>query len=279
MNSLSFSYNWTPKTPFSLSGIGLHSGQPCRVQVFPQCEPGLFFNHQGTLIPILASQIRSTHYCTTLQAGTFSAQTIEHLLAALWGSGISAARLELEGPECPILDGSAKPWQEALAQAGIQRLPSQRRFFRPSAPGQLGDEQAWIRWEPADTLSLSYQIAYPGPPALSLQRAFAYSPEAFAHELAAARTFVYLQEVEALWQAGLALGGSSENALVIANQVPAPDWRFEDEPVRHKLLDLIGDLALLGAFPLVRIQAFRTGHRHHVTMVASWLGNEMHGRT
>lgn len=278
MKSSLFCFDWTLKTPFHLEGIGLHSGQPARIQVLPHHEPGLFFKHQGSLIPILASHIASTHYCTTLQAGNLRAQTIEHLLAALWGSGISAACLQLEGPECPILDGSARPWQAALLQAGIQVLPSRRRFYRPTGPGQVGDAQSWIRWEPADWLELDYCIDYPGPPPLRLQRTFIYSPEGFAQELAAARTFVYRQAVETLWQSGLALGGSRENALVIEDQIPAPDWRFEDEPIRHKLLDLIGDLALLGAFPLARIQALRSGHRHHVTMVASWLKSNIDGK-
>jgi UDP-3-O-[3-hydroxymyristoyl] N-acetylglucosamine deacetylase len=269
MLSADFERNWTLAQACELSGPGLHTGEHARLRLLPAEQPGFFFRHQNRLIPVRAEYIRSTHYCTTFATAQFSAQTIEHVLAALLGLGYSAVILELEGPEFPILDGSARDCVRALQAAGRRTLDSPRRFFRPS-PGQLTEALFTLSWEPADQLSLHYTVDYAGPPSLRQSHAFIWSPEAFITELADARTFVYFQEIAALQTAGLARGGSRENALVISEQAPAADWRTRDEPVRHKLLDLIGDLALLGAFPLARIRAERAGHRAHVTMVASW---------
>lgn len=277
MNPPSFDYHWTLARDCHWQGIGLHSGQFAQLGLWPHSEPGFFLLHEGQLFPLTVDAVSQTQYCTRLHWGAAAIQTVEHVLAALVGLGFSAAKLTLTGPEIPILDGSATDFVQVLQAAGIQALPQRRRFFRPE-PGQWQRAGAFLRWEPSDTLEIDYQIDYPGPPALHQSCHFVWSPHAFVTEIAAARTFVYLREVAPLRALGLAQGGSRDNALVIDQQVPGPEWRWPDEPARHKVLDLLGDLALLGAFPLARIQACRTGHEAHVTMVKSWLGKSAHDR-
>ncbi|MBT9546771.1 MAG: UDP-3-O-[3-hydroxymyristoyl] N-acetylglucosamine deacetylase [Candidatus Sericytochromatia bacterium] len=272
-----FDYHWTLAHHIDWQGVGLHSGQRGRLSLLPHHQPGFFLKSQGQYFPLNPDAVSQTRYCTSLQLGTVTVQTVEHLLAALMGLGISAAQLELDGPEIPILDGSALLFAQAIQAAGIQPLPQERTFFRPE-PGQWESKNTSLHWEPADQLEIEYGIDYTGPPALAQNYRFVWSPEAFMSDIAGARTFVYLNEVAQLQAAGLAQGGSRDNALVIENHVPAADWRWPDEPVRHKILDLIGDLALSGAFPLARIKAYRTGHEAHVTMVKSWHGN-WHGKT
>ncbi|PIQ23812.1 UDP-3-O-[3-hydroxymyristoyl] N-acetylglucosamine deacetylase [bacterium (Candidatus Blackallbacteria) CG17_big_fil_post_rev_8_21_14_2_50_48_46] len=272
MLSPDFQFDWTLAAECEFSGLGLHSGQFSKLRVLPSQTPGIFVLSENKPQRISVSQVTSTQYCTCLAFPDFQIQTVEHLLAALWGAGISSALLVLEGSEVPILDGSAQPFLERFIQVGRKQLPSLRAVFQPKA-GQWGHQEAWIRWQPAEKLSLHYTVDYAGPPALQQSYDFEFEPLAFQQKIAPARTFVYRREVEALWQAGLAQGGSQENALVIEEQISQPDWRFQNEPVRHKILDLLGDLVLAGEFPLARIEAFRTGHQAHVTMVKLWSGS------
>jgi UDP-3-O-[3-hydroxymyristoyl] N-acetylglucosamine deacetylase len=276
MNALDFDYNWTLADPCVWQGVGLHGGQPNELKIFPHNQPGLFFLDQQTLIPLTADLVSQTHFCTTLKLSSVSIQTVEHVLAALLGLGISSAVLSLKGTEIPILDGSSAIFARDIMLAGRVALPQRRTIFSPSA-GEWGDEQSWLRWQPAKQLMIHYQIDYQGPPPLKQTYIFNWSPENFLKEIAEARTFVYFQEVQKLQRAGLAQGGSRENALVIENAVPAGNWRWPDEPVRHKILDFLGDLALLGSFPKAQIWAYRTGHEAHVTMVKSWLGKTLSG--
>ncbi len=277
MKSHDFDYHWTLARRIDWQGVGLHSGQRVRLTLLPHHQPGYFLLSQGHPFPLNAGSVSQTRYCTSLQLGTVTVQTVEHLLAALMGLGISAAQLELDGPEIPILDGSALLFAKEIQAAGIQSLPQKRTFFRPE-PGQWEEQGASLDWEPADQLEIEYGIDYTGPPSLTQNFHFVWSPEAFMAEIAGARTFVYLNEVAQLQAAGLAQGGSRDNALVIEDHAPASDWRWPNEPVRHKILDLIGDMALSGDFPLVRIKAYRTGHEAHVTMVKSWHGKTSSGR-
>jgi UDP-3-O-[3-hydroxymyristoyl] N-acetylglucosamine deacetylase len=272
-----FDYHWTLAHRIDWQGVGLHSGQRVRLALLPHHQPGYFLRSHGQNMPLNAAAVNQTRYCTSLQLGSVTLQTVEHLLAALMGLGISAACLELEGSEIPILDGSALLFAQAIRAAGILPLPERRAFFRPE-PGQWKNTDTSLYWEPSDQLEIEYGIDYTGPPALVQNFHFVWSPEAFMAEIAGARTFVYLNEVAQLQAGGLAQGGSRDNALVIEDHAPASDWRWPDEPVRHKILDLIGDLALSGAFPLVRIKAYRTGHEAHVTMVKSWHGKTSSGR-
>lgn len=277
MKSHDFDYHWTLARRVDWQGVGLHSGQSAHLTLLPHDQPGFFLLSQGQRYPLKADAVSLTRYCTRLQWGPVAIQTVEHLLAALIGLGLSSALLEHQGPELPILDGSALPFALAIQAAGIQPLPQKRLFFRPE-PGHWEHKGTSLQWEPADQLEIDYGINYFGPPALAQNVHFVWSPEAFMADIAGARTFVYFNEVAQLQAAGLAQGGSRDNALVIETQAPAADWRWPDEPVRHKVLDLLGDLALGGAFPLARIRAYRTGHEAHVTMVKSWHGKTFSGR-
>lgn len=272
-----FDYHWTLARSCHWQGVGLHSGKRAELTLLPHDQPGFFLVREGQKYPLNAAAVSQTRYCTRLQLGPVAVQTVEHLLAALMGLGLSAVLLTLDGPEIPILDGSAQIFAADLHAAGIQPLQEKRHFFRPE-PGQWQGPGATLRWEPAEQLEIQYGIDYTGPPALAQSHHFLWSPEAFLADIAGARTFVYLDEVAQLQAVGLAQGGSRDNALVIDHFAPAPDWRWPDEPARHKILDLLGDMALFGAFPLARITAFRTGHEAHVTMVKSWHGKTSCGR-
>jgi UDP-3-O-[3-hydroxymyristoyl] N-acetylglucosamine deacetylase len=222
-------------------------------------------------VPALASHVAPSTRCTRLAAEGAEVLTPEHLLAALWGLRIDNARLELEGPEVPILDGSAIPYVRAIQEAGIAEQAAPARVVRLFRPIWAADGERHVLALPAEHLALTVATAFgrscAGPALLSLD----FPPDSgddavgdrFARELAPARTFCFQDEVEAILAAGLGAGGSLENALVLSDEGPSRPLRFEDEPVRHKMLDLLGDLALLGARLAAHVIAVKAGHALH----------------
>lgn len=260
-----FSYDWTLAAPVTFSGTGVHTGASVRLSLLPSEQPGLWLSAGGETVLVSAELVRDTRFSTTVGP----VMTLEHALAALNGLGISAAVLEVSGPEAPILDGSSGPWVEAILAAGIKALATPRRIYRLREPWHWQDGEISISAEPADTLSIDYAIDFMRDDfRLEQQLLFDWSPLAFAREIAPARTFAFEKDAEALKQAGLAQGGSLENALVLnetgGSLNPA---RWHDEPIRHKILDCLGDLALLGGWLQARISIRRGGHTAHVTMV------------
>lgn len=279
---------YTLGAPLGFEGIGLHSGVPARLRLLPSDRPGYWLysdvHPQGVLMA--CEHVQSTQRCTRL-AGV---DTVEHVLAALYGLGYGAAELWLEGPECPILDGSAQPFAKALwetPQAPVA-LPFQRRPLTLKQPFTLGDPDtgSWcVQVVPAPVLSVHYVIDFsllqPTSVAQRYQRQAHYEhqcvqPErggqgnAFLKHIAPARTFVFAHEIQALQAAGQALGGSLDNAVVLDAQGQAlRPQRFDDEPVHHKILDFLGDLALLGADIDVQasVQIYKGGHTAHVKLV------------
>lgn len=260
-----FESDWTLSRSLSFQGLGLHTGQPTELTLHPVAEPGLYLKHSGQSLPISYQQVSQTRLCTAL--GTL--MTVEHVLAALYGLGISAAVLEVHGPEMPALDGSSQPFAEAILSAGIKALSSARKIqgLRQSWRWRTADIQ--IEAEPAAQLEVSYQIDFQRQQTRLLQSYdFSWSPENFARQIAPARTFSFENDITKLRSAGLIKGGSLENALVLTETGGSLNpLRFEDEPVRHKILDCLGDLALLGSHLRARIRIERGGHSAHVTMV------------
>lgn len=261
----------------SISGHGLHSNRPCTVRLVPVDAPtGLRFVHlpSGTEIPVRADLAGDLVLSTTLVKDGVRLQTIEHLLSALMGLEIEHLRIEVDAEELPILDGSAAPWVEALLQAGTRPLDGRRRFLKITRPLEVRDGNRWMRVSPFDGLRLRYTIDFPVPALGRQSRELSLTPDKYRRELGSARTFCLAQEIEAMRARGLALGGSLDNAVVFGSEGPLNEsLRFEDEAVRHKMLDLVGDLALLGAPLLGLVEAHAAGHALHVALAQAILSD------
>jgi len=223
-------------------------------------------------IPAQAESLVSTERATSLARDGARVATVEHLLAALYGTGVDNLRIELDGPELPALDGSAAPWVELLRRAGLREQASERRTLALERTLLLREGEAWIRAEPCAGLSLRYSIDFSHPligrQELSID---GEDPEVFAREIAPARTFGFASELAGLFEHGLARGGSLARAVLLdeSGVVNPEGLRFSDEPVRHKILDLFGDLALLGVRLRARVEVERGGHRLHQALIAA----------
>jgi UDP-3-O-[3-hydroxymyristoyl] N-acetylglucosamine deacetylase len=270
----------TLRRAVEIEGIGLHSGSSATVRILPaEAGSGLIFVRRdlgGIEIPAVHRHLTDSSFATTLARGTASVATVEHLLSALQGLQIDNARIEVGGPEVPILDGSSLPIVQSLQKAGVCDLGSPRKFITLNRPisVRLGDKELVAL--PANGLETTYAIDFPHP-AIGYQAATVrVDPPGYISTIAPARTFCLLQDVEAMQQAGLALGGSLHNALVVGERGVLNDsLRFRDEFVRHKILDLIGDLALLGAPLRAHVIAFKAGHRLHAALVARILSTPL----
>jgi len=257
----------TIKKPASLEGIGLHKGTPSRVTFLPAPGPtGLRFTGPGFAGPAraLASLVSGTARGTNISSGGRVLYTVEHLLSAAAGLGIDDLDIEVTGEEPPAADGSALPFARALLEAGIEEKPGQeRRFLRLKEPLEFSAGHARYRAIPAGGVTVKLVYDYPHPLTPRQELELAITPESYLREVAPARTFGFDHEIEQLKAAGLGLGGSLDNAVVITKTeiLAKGGLRFPDEFVRHKLLDLVGDLALAG-LPLagIRIEAERPGH-------------------
>ena len=213
-----------------------------------------------------AAHVVDTQRATVLGGDGERVSTVEHVLSALSGMGVTNATLVVDGPEIPALDGSAQPYVEAIAAVGVteQRVP--RAVFVPDRPHAFrdGDRLLVVLPAPSFRVRLAVDFAPPiGPGYFALE----VTPERYAREIAPHRTFGYRREVEALLARGLAAGGSLDNAVVFDDDGPMAPLRAPDEPVRHKALDLIGDFALLGAYPQCEIVAIKSGHKLHCLAV------------
>ncbi|HZP82859.1 MAG TPA: UDP-3-O-acyl-N-acetylglucosamine deacetylase [Chthonomonadaceae bacterium] len=251
---------------FTLEGVGVHTGAACRVTVHPAApDTGRVFQVEGVTLPARADYVVDTARCTTLGKDGAQVRTVEHLLSALHGLSVDNAVIEVNGPEIPILDGSARPFVQAIRAAGIQEQGRPPRALTVSAPLEIEDGASRMTVRPAGAFALEVVTAFDEwPEGRATVRATVGPAQAenYAAEIAPARTFAFRREVERLLAAGLAKGGSLDNALVIT----PPDTfssplRLPVEWCAHKLLDAIGDLALLDARPRFYLSALRPGHR------------------
>ena len=265
----------------SCTGIGLHSGVPVQITLLPaRADTGIVIvrsHPDGVVeIPARAAAVASTRFATTIGYNGHTVSTVEHLLAALYGLGVDNARIVVEGPELPVMDGSAASFVYLIRSAGIfvQREPSNVLRFRK--PVEVRDGDRWIRVEPDRGFRVSYAIDFEHPAVrrqeFCVER---WDPVEFEREIAGARTFGFLSDVFTLWDAGLAKGGSLDNTVVLDDQrvINSNGLRWPDEFVRHKVLDLYGDLALLGAPIRGHIRAERGGHSMHLKLVSAILAN------
>lgn len=266
----------TIAAPCEQTGIGLHSGATARVRIVPEtANAGRYFVRvDRPEIPIIPARIETvvqTQLSTELGAGDARVRTVEHLLAALVGCGIDNARIEIDGPELPLLDGSARHWAEAIAATGIAEIShSQRPQPQPlSEPVWIREEDAFVAAIPASEWRFSYGIDFSEPAIGNQWHSWSPQHDSFTSAIAPARTFALSRQLASLQQAGLIKGGSLENALVCGDREWAnPPLRFANEPARHKLLDLLGDLSLLGTIPPAHYLAYKAGHRLHVRLAS-----------
>jgi UDP-3-O-[3-hydroxymyristoyl] N-acetylglucosamine deacetylase len=262
----------TLQSSLTLSGIGLHSGCAATVTVHPAPpNTGRKFLRTdvapGVEIPARVETVSKTLLSTELAVAGVGVRTVEHLLAALTGLGIDNATIELDGAEVPLLDGSAQGWVEAILAAGWCAQETLRSRLALKEPCWVRQGDAFIVAFPAPETRLTYGIAFENA-AIGEQWHSIPFPN-FVTDIALARTFGLLEDVEVLRAQGLIQGGSLENALVCG---PAgwlnPPLRYANEPVRHKLLDLVGDLSLLGCLPLAHVVAYKASHTLHMQLVA-----------
>jgi UDP-3-O-acyl N-acetylglucosamine deacetylase len=254
---------------FSLSGIGLHSGKPASLKVNPAPENhGIVFIKDGKKIPALAESVRETRRGTFLDRIAVT----EHFLAAASGLGIDNLMVEVKGEELPALDGSALPYVEALEQAGIVEQSAEKDFIKPSKTIELCEGEASLSVSPCNSFEVNFMVEFPVVGAQQLT--FSLPGGGFKREIAPARTLGFMEEYERLKKQGLALGASLENALVIGQDGYINPPRFPDEIVRHKILDLLGDLALLGRPLKAAIKAVKSGHRLNIMLVRRLLEND-----
>jgi UDP-3-O-[3-hydroxymyristoyl] N-acetylglucosamine deacetylase len=257
------------------SGIGLHSGNKVSLSLKPApADYGIRFRRTdlgGLEIPATVSNLAGMQYATGLATDECSVETVEHLLAALVSLGIDNVSVELDYPEVPIMDGSASPFIYLVHEAGVKRLAVPRKYLKIIRPISLSRGDKRIALYPSDNFKVTYSISFDHPMLRHQSRTLRVTEESFCDEIAPARTFGFLKEVEMLRQHGLALGGSLDNAVVLGETGVLNALRFEDEFVRHKILDVIGDLALVG-YPIIgHLVAHRGGHALHTAFAAKIL--------
>jgi len=262
---MTFQYTLGNKVTFS--GIGLHTGKTITLTLRPaEAGTGIVF-HRVDLSPPVSIEARSanvvsTRLSTTIGSGQATVSTIEHLMAALYGCGVDNAHVHINGPEVPIMDGSASPFVEALMKAGTKGCGKARKFLVVKKPVSVVEGDKRISIVPSRHYKISFDMQFAHRAVRSQSRSMLFSQQSFTDEYAAARTFGFLAEVEMLKAHGLALGGSLDNAVVIGDDgvLNREGLRFSDEFVRHKILDSVGDMALAGYRLIGHVKSCKSGH-------------------
>lgn len=273
----------TLSNPIRLSGVGVHCGRRVNLDIIPApAGYGVVFSRTdledaAVDISVAPSSVRLARLCTVIGTNdTATVSTVEHLLAALRGCGIDNARIELDGPEVPILDGSSLGFVEAIEKSGIDFLDVKRRAIRVLKPVEVTMGMARCGFLPYDGFKLDIEIEFANELIGVQQLDFEWSEEAFKQELSPARTFGFLEHAEVLHAQGFALGASLENTVVISGQeiLNQEGLRFPDEFVRHKTLDAIGDLAIAGAQFFGAYYSYRGGHQANFTALSALLQDD-----
>ncbi|MXN63525.1 UDP-3-O-acyl-N-acetylglucosamine deacetylase [Stappia sp. GBMRC 2046] len=264
--------------PITLKGIGVHSGDPACVSLYPaEAGSGIVFQGRDAArgrdieIPAHWKSVSATSLCTVLgDPGAGGVATVEHLMAALRGLGVDNVTVEMDGPEMPIMDGSSAAFVEAIDSVGLKSLAASRRYIKIMKPVRIASGDAWCELLPYDGTRFEVTIDFPSAAIGCQSIDLDLTPNVFRRELARARTFGSVSDVEKLWANGFALGSSLENSVAIADdKVVNPEGtRWPDEFVRHKTLDAVGDLALAGLPILGHFRSYKGGHRmNHAILV------------
>jgi UDP-3-O-[3-hydroxymyristoyl] N-acetylglucosamine deacetylase len=259
----------TLKSSIRAAGVGLHGGLKVNMVLCPAApDTGVVFRRvdlaQPVELPADPFGVGDTRMCSCLQTGDVKVGTVEHLMSALAGLGIDNVYIDLDASEVPILDGSAAPFLFLIQSAGIEEQNAPKRFIRVKRRVEVHDGDKWARFDPYDGYKLNFSIVFSHPAITATGQvvSFDFATDSYAKEVARARTFGFMQEVEYLRENGLALGGGLENAVVLDEYrvLNADGLRYGDEFVKHKVLDAIGDLYLLGHPLLAAFTAHKSGH-------------------
>jgi UDP-3-O-[3-hydroxymyristoyl] N-acetylglucosamine deacetylase len=244
---------------FKVSGIGLHSGKEVTLEFLPRREFGIAFVHNGLLIPARYDMVGDTRLSTQISRDGISVSTIEHLMAALYFSGITNCLIYIDGPEVPILDGSAWEFYQGMWKAGVYEFPESGVYLKVLRPVEVHQNDSWVKVKSLNTLEITMSIEF-RPPVGKQKKRVTDVENAFA--IINSRTFVLQEEIEAIRKVGLARGGSLDNAVVIgSDEIMNPrGLRYKKELVNHKILDLIGDFYTSGYRILAKVDANKTGH-------------------
>lgn len=244
---------------FKVSGIGLHSGKEVTLEFLPRREFGIAFVYNGQIIPARYDMVGDTRLSTQISRDGISVSTIEHLMAALYFSGITNCLVYINGPEVPILDGSAWEFYQRMWKAGVYEFPEAGVYLKVLRPVEVHHNDSWVTIKPLNTLEITMTIEF-RPPVGKQKKRLLDVENAFA--IINSRTFVLQEEIEAIKKVGLARGGSLDNAVVIgSNEIVNPmGLRYKKELVNHKILDLIGDFYTSGYRILGKVEANKTGH-------------------
>jgi UDP-3-O-[3-hydroxymyristoyl] N-acetylglucosamine deacetylase len=244
---------------FKLTGIGLHTGRQVTMEFIPRREFGIAFMKNGTLVPARYDAVADTRLSTQVAAGDVSISTIEHLMAAFYFAGVTNCLIYIDGPEIPIMDGSAWEFYHEMWRAGIYEFPEGGVYLKVLCPVEVQNKDAWVRVKPLNTLDITMGIEFREPVGRQKKRLMDVEND---FSIINSRTFVLQEEIEAIQKAGLAKGGSLDNAVVIGYEdiVNPQGLRYRKELVNHKILDFIGDLHTSSYRMLGKFEAFKTGH-------------------
>ncbi len=269
-------FQHTLKKPVSCCGVGLHSGRTVNLSIKPApVNNGIRFFRTDLSskkhVPAHMDKVVDTRLATTLGNEDFQVSTTEHLLAALHGFGIDNANVELDSAEVPIMDGSAEPFFQLLKLTGKTRQNGLRKVLRITRPIYFKDDDKCLTISPYNGFKVTGEIAFDDTIIKKQRFTFDLFTDHFGDEIARARTFGYVEQVEELWANGLALGSSLANVIAIhwnrKSVLNEDGLRYEDEFIRHKVLDLLGDIALLGCPVLGHVEAYKAGHAQHLGLM------------
>jgi len=265
-------YQTTIQKSVDIVGIGLHKGTPVKLRLEPlEANSGIVFYRSDVdvSIPLKPESVVDTRMATVIGKNGYVISTIEHLLSAIYAYGIDNVRVIVDGDEVPVMDGSAASFCMLLDEAGLKRLDTPKRIMIIKKEVVIEDGEKYVKLMPAKDLKYAFTIKFPHPVINKQEYTLEFTKEAYKNEIARARTFGFLQEVQYLRSKGLALGGSLENAVVLdEKKVLNPEGlRYSDEFVRHKILDAIGDMSLIGMAFVGNYEAFAGSHHlnHELT--------------
>ncbi|MGR6430350.1 UDP-3-O-acyl-N-acetylglucosamine deacetylase [Rhizobium sp. PAMB 3174] len=278
------SFQTTVAEPVTISGAGVHSGKPVSITFNPaEAGTGVIFQRvhadgSSTELKAVSSQVGNTDFCTVLGfSPAHSVATVEHVMAAIYALGLDNVVIECDGAEMPIMDGSSRMFIEAIEEVGIVNLGVKRRYIRVLKPVRYEEGQSWSEFLPYDGTRFEVEIEFDTPLIGRQKWEGNLTAQTFKDELCAARTFGFMRDVERLWAAGLALGSSLENSVVISDDhtvINPEGLRYPvDEFVRHKTLDAVGDLALAGAQFIGCYRSYRGGHKMNAKALKALLSD------
>lgn len=272
-------YQRTVKDVVTIEGIGVHSGKNAKIRINPQeAHSGISFMRADNgrhRIPLSPDRVVSTMNNSAIGMNGNRIMTVEHLLSSFYGLGIDNALVEVYGDEIPILDGSAKVFVEEMLKVGIQKLDKPKKFILVKKPVRVEETSKYAAIDPSPEFRVEFIISYDHPLLRYQRREFRFDGQDFEKDISPARTFGFINEVEVLRNNGLAKGGSLDNVVVISDEgvVNPEGMRFRDEPVRHKILDSLGDLMILGTYIIGEYRGFKAGHKLNHQLMLTLMSN------